>query len=1119
MNNLPQSLVSGLRIPLVATAFTLGAGGLSAQDEDDTQVVELSPFVVEGEDTDQYQSTSTLAGTRIKTDLADIGASITAVSSVFLEDTNSTDLNDLLPYIANTESAGQNGNFSASNDASGTFSLGFRDGGTFVVRPQQAQRVRGLDAADSARDLFRSTIEWDAYNVTQVDVVRGANSILFGQGSPAGIINVNLIKPLFKNSHEVQFRFDDNDSIRASFDSNVVIIEDKLAVRLAGLSDNRNFRQQPTYEDDERLFATARWNITDNLSIRANGEWGSIDANRPSPMAPIDGITEYLELLGITTDPKPRLGRVHGDPWVEYPAEGQRPSVGSVQAVFVPNIFLQWGNQFELDGSLSGTHPGETSFTTILNATAIRPNNGVLDRANYRYWFSKAKHEYWLGKGPGIRATSFDDYSIFDWKNNYLSGNFAYQDKNFNTHQFAVEFISDEGNFGIELAHDYQESDYEWARGPDGANGVVRLDVSEFRVDGTPNPNLLRPVVPITVGMSPRQTEFIQNETTQFTAFGKFDFSEDGGVDGLLGEVLGDHTLTLFASLNEVATQGQRSANSWDGENVRRNASNPLNADIPLGHNHRGVSGLIYLGPSVTGINDINISPVNFSYRDIYQNGSTYQMRIWDKAAQNFIDYPMSIVRYLSAVTDESVETETLAAVLQSKLFSDHIVTTVGYRKDDLTDRRYVFDLVPGTQVVDPESFDVDEQVGSGEYLSWSVVAKSPRNWDLPLNTRLNVFYSESENFDPSATGRLNALGNPIDPPTGTTKDYGIRINTSNNKFSLRFNLFETASTLNSYTGGNLLNAVIDFDVRFRALSWIPGVEQGFINPNDPAIDAYGAPPAGTLDAMNASLLPDETYTFDNVGTTRLNDTADVSADGFEVEVVYNPNRNLRLMLNASKQETVRTNSVPGIQAYIEERIPEWEAIFAYPNNIVALNDNNTFRGPDGFLDTSQYVLGAPGYGVSMAAKFQNQIMVPLNQILDEDGTVISEQRKWRFNAIANYTFNQDSMLLNGFGIGAAIRWQDQSAIGFPIYEDADGNPRQDVHNPYYGEETTNVDGWISYSRKILNDQVDWRIQLNVRNLFSDDSPIPVTIDGFGAVAQYRMPSLTTWSIANTFRF
>ena len=69
-----------------AVVFLLPATA-PAQDNSDEEVVLLSPFSVSSEDDRGYQAASTLAGSRVRTDLRDVGGSVSVVSKEFLQDT------------------------------------------------------------------------------------------------------------------------------------------------------------------------------------------------------------------------------------------------------------------------------------------------------------------------------------------------------------------------------------------------------------------------------------------------------------------------------------------------------------------------------------------------------------------------------------------------------------------------------------------------------------------------------------------------------------------------------------------------------------------------------------------------------------------------------------------------------------------------------------------------------------------------------------------------------------------------------------------------------------------------------------------------------------------------
>lgn len=104
-----QSAPAPVDTPASKAAVTTPA---SAAPIPESEVVELSPFVISSERDIGYRATSTLAGTRLNTDIKDIGAAVSIYTEEFLEDIGVAKLQDILTYTASTEVAGQGGNFS-----------------------------------------------------------------------------------------------------------------------------------------------------------------------------------------------------------------------------------------------------------------------------------------------------------------------------------------------------------------------------------------------------------------------------------------------------------------------------------------------------------------------------------------------------------------------------------------------------------------------------------------------------------------------------------------------------------------------------------------------------------------------------------------------------------------------------------------------------------------------------------------------------------------------------------------------------------------------------------------------------------------------------------------------
>src|SRR5687767_5900410 len=194
----------------------------------------LSPFEVRPEEDSGYQATSTLAGTRLRSELKDLAASITVVTKDFMNDVNATDITSLLVYTLGTEVGGYGGNFSdlGNPEAQGVFddALGQASPGT---------RVRGLIGADRTRNYFLTDIPMDGYNIERVEISRGANAILFGLGSPAGVVNSTLIKAdTRRTTSSLNVSVGSYGSYRGALDHNQRLLADQLALRVATVYDN-----------------------------------------------------------------------------------------------------------------------------------------------------------------------------------------------------------------------------------------------------------------------------------------------------------------------------------------------------------------------------------------------------------------------------------------------------------------------------------------------------------------------------------------------------------------------------------------------------------------------------------------------------------------------------------------------------------------------------------------------------------------------------------------------------------------------------------------------------------------------------------------------------------------
>lgn len=153
--------------------------------------------------------------------------------------------------------------------------------------------VRGLDALqfrDGMRDIFSyyATITSDPYNFSRVEIVRGPASVLFGQGSIGGLVNLVSKSPDFDTRGEFSAVYGSYDRKELLGDVNYAL-SDTLAVRAVG-----RWRDSDTYvkhvPDDRIMFAPSiRWKATPDTDVVLTGLYQKDKTGSTSQFLPIVG--------------------------------------------------------------------------------------------------------------------------------------------------------------------------------------------------------------------------------------------------------------------------------------------------------------------------------------------------------------------------------------------------------------------------------------------------------------------------------------------------------------------------------------------------------------------------------------------------------------------------------------------------------------------------------------------------------------------------------------------------------------------------------------------------------------------------------------------------------------
>lgn len=380
-------------------------------------------------------------------------------------------------------------------------------------------------------------------------------------------------------------------------------------------------------------------------------------------------------------------------------------------------------------------------------------------------------------------------------------------------------------------------------------------------------------------------------------------------------------------------------------------------------------------------------------------------------------------------------------------LWDDRVSVVLGVRSDHVDRKQRNPIYSDGPTLLGPETRDSASAVTSSAGLVY-----------YPIKA-LGVFGNYSENFAPVTAGPNRLDGTPFGATRGRGIDYGVKVSL------LEGQIYATLSRYESKQSGR-----IAADAR---LGNVRDIWRDFGSTN---------PALTTID---------------------FRDTEALEAKGYELEVVANPTRNLRLSAGYARPETETVERLAGLRAYYAQHLPEWQGAIA---NGSALNP------------------------VALTADLDN-----LRQALESAaaGTVLDGTYRYTANAYATYTFSEGA--LRGWSTGAGIWGRGRQKIGSadPRILFATDTPTEDqrrtaAFNYQYAPENYSISAHVAYERKFGD--VKAKFQLNVANLLNNDDPIFLSSNTFregglptGALVQrkgyYNLPDPRKFTLTATFFF
>ncbi len=1008
-NRLQSGAQKSLGLFLATTLFGI-TGTLIAQDDNSEEVFELSPFQVDAESDVGYAATETLAGTRLRTNVRDVGAAMTIMTPEFMEDLGVTSFEEALEFAPNTD----------------TYEAGIintPDG--LSTRNQNQITVRGFANSSLSRDFFTSLYRADTYNTERLTFSRGPNSILFGIAQPGGITNAQSKRARFGHVREFANRIDDEGSLRFSFDFNTPVVEDVLAFRVAGLDYETKYWREPEFEKGTRFHTAAKLKPFG----KTDGSWEDLEIN----VSYEDGETDS-QRLGRN---EPIYDRV--TPWIE----AGRPIVDTIGATTNANApagteqLIGRRALYVTDQSLV---PG--SATPILSwrrmARGARPSTL---------------------EGDQSRNASLLDQSIMPFDVNYLGGSRRYTD-DFNTFQIILNKSLFE-DLHIEVAYnkqDYDRVSIEEIRGP-----ALNVDVNAFLPNGDPNPNVGRYYLdgPI-VRNQPFGRTVLTNK--RVSASYEIDFMENDNWAKHLGR------LRLAGSLESADEKLDRQWIQLSNltpllTNERLGLTGPNAFPANIRHPHNRVNFRHYVDPA----NGYAVVPAaSEPYLGPFYAGDTLP----DIADASGVS-PAFIADFPGFNNITENRSEVLAA--QWFFLDGRVVATYGKRWDEQdswnSNSMINADTDPVTNLrPDPRPYNAKDDPSSritraGEPETRGIVAYPHKS--------VGLFYNESDNFVPVGQ-QFDIYGEVFPNQTGEGKDYGIKFFLLDDKLSGSVSLFET-SLVNQPTG------------------FIRAGARGIAT-------AFTASSSRIWDAVH-TITGDEKYlhspyTYD-LGPF-FNALQDITSEGVEFQMVWNPTRNWRILFNYSEQEGVYNSLAGRMLEYFTEFVPA---------EIQPAWESYELETPFTYASGEVTTLG----------ELVDASILDVNRIRTLEGTADTRQPLSSANLVTSYSFDKDSAL-GGWTVGGTLRWRDDRFLGFPFGSDG---VSIDASSPYAGGSETIVDALVRYRAKFFDENVDWSIQLNVRNLFDKDDLLPFQVDGArtGNIVRWSYQTPRSIILTNTFRF
>jgi hypothetical protein len=419
---------------------------------------------------------------------------------------------------------------------------------------------------------------------------------------------------------------------------------------------------------------------------------------------------------------------------------------------------------------------------------------------------------------------------------------------------------------------------------------------------------------------------------------------------------------------------------------------------------------------------------------------------------------------------------------LQNFFWKNRIVTLFGVRRDKVESllralqpaSGFPFPTLPGSSRSDflPTGTSFSNQ---RDTKTESIVFKAT-DW-------LRLQAVRSENFGATSPRQDNLYRN-IPPRTGKTNEVGLGVSLFGNKLDLKLTRYESSQLFTSTAATTVQNLVGQFEgVLYNAL----------VN--------VGRESEWRTVGLNGTTVT-EPYAVPNGASA----TQAAVSKGYGLEVYFRPNRNWDFVASVDRTEARASGIAPEVADFFAARATYYKKYF----------DEGMRRDGTNKLNPSTAQLMQDFFAGGVGASYVADIA--------PEGTARGGLSPYTAKLNGRYSFSEGR--LKGLSLGTNLRWESGKVIGYGTttmlynFGGLENYPGQasDLSKEYMTGSLIAGGMFINYSRRVLNNKVRWKIQLNAQDLFSEQGLRRVAVNGDGSPVWAMSPS-RAYELTNSFDF